>query len=166
MKRTGTIWIILLCASAALAAGAFFIGKGNSPSAQDGQQMASTDGALAHHSADDRAQFQWTMNCQGCHGPNGEGSPQRDVPPLVDIAAFQGVAIGREFLVRVPGVSRSPLNDDDLAKLLNWMIRTKTEGLTKDNFTEFTEEEVRNLRTRPLGTNIKEVRSKLINQIN
>lgn len=121
-----------------------------------------TSGAIA---LEDKAGFQWAMNCQGCHGPNGEGHPDRDVPTMVDVAAFQKIPDGREFLVRVPGVSRSPLNDEDLTYLLNWMVRTMGSSSQIDKRLEFSQEEVATLRQRPLVDELKQVRRNLIDKV-
>lgn len=129
-----------------------------------GQHTAATavSGATA---LADRARFQWAMNCQGCHGPNGEGHPDRDVPTMVDVAAFQKIPDGRKFLVRVPGVSRSPLNDEDLTYLLNWMVRTMGSSSQIDKRLEFSQEEVAALRQRPLVDELKQVRRNLIDKV-
>ena len=128
----------------------------------------------------DLERFHWMMNCQGCHGQNGEASVQRSVPSLDNLAAFQKIPAGREFLIRVPGVSHSPLSDSELANLLNWMVRTmggaKTMGGTMGPAVElpsaevkqilFTREEVAALRKNPFVTEIREVRRNLISRIN
>jgi mono/diheme cytochrome c family protein len=64
----------------------------------------------------------YMLHCQGCHRPDGAGAPG-SVPPLAgSVARFLAVPGGREFLVRVPGSSQSPLDDAELAAVLNWMV--------------------------------------------
>ena len=51
----------------------------------------------------DPAQADYMLNCQGCHLPDGQGFPARNVPPLNNhLGKFLHVDGGREFLVQVP----------------------------------------------------------------
>jgi mono/diheme cytochrome c family protein len=62
------------------------------------------------------------LHCQGCHRSDGGGAPG-SVPPLAgSVARFLSEPGGREFLVRVPGSAQSPLDDAELAAVLNWMM--------------------------------------------
>src|SRR6185503_18374901 len=64
----------------------------------------------------------YTLNCQGCHRADGAGTPG-SVPALAgSVARFLAVPGGREYLVRVPGVSQAGLDDAALADVLNWMV--------------------------------------------
>jgi hypothetical protein len=68
---------------------------------------------------------------------------------------------GREFLMRVPGVSLSVLDDAELAELLNWMLyRFSTEDMPAD-FEPYTAEEVASYRRNPL-VDVETVRHKLV----
>jgi len=63
------------------------------------------------------------LNCQGCHRADGRGTGDA-VPALSGVAArFLSVPGGREYLIRVPGVAGSPLEDAPLSALVNWMLR-------------------------------------------
>lgn len=64
----------------------------------------------------------YMLQCQGCHRPDGSGSPG-SVPDFRGrLGRFVGVPGGREFLIRVPGSAQSSLSDAELAEVLNWMI--------------------------------------------
>jgi mono/diheme cytochrome c family protein len=62
------------------------------------------------------------LQCQGCHKANGSGI-QGAIPDLrefgINILASER---GRKFYVAVPGVSLSPLNNRQLADVLNYII--------------------------------------------
>ena len=65
-----------------------------------------------------QARLDYMLNCQGCHGPEGRGSP--DVPALRNFSGyFLHVPEGRDFLVQVPGVANAALAPEALAQLLN-----------------------------------------------
>ena len=113
-----------------------------------------------------QASFDWILQCQGCHGPNGEGLAKRDVPKLQnEVSKFLLVDGGRDFIVRVPGVSGSPLSDDRLADLLNWMLVSLDPGNLSENWKNFSAPEVQTLRTKPLRTEIEAKRTSLMAQI-
>lgn len=66
----------------------------------------------------------YQLQCAGCHLGDGTGSKVNDTPKMKDfVGNFLKVEGGREFLVRVPGMSQSALNDAQLADLLNWLLR-------------------------------------------
>ena len=74
--------------------------------------------------AADDAQARYLLHCRGCHLANGTGVPP-DVPTLVDeIGRLVATPVGREYVVRVPGVSQSALSDEGLASVLNWILET------------------------------------------
>ena len=114
----------------------------------------------------DQARFDWVLQCQGCHGPKGEGLAKRDVPKLHDeVSKFLLVDGGRDFIVRVPGVSGSPLSDDRLADLLNWMLVSLDPHNLSENWKNFSAHEVQTLRSKPLRTEIAAKRTALMSQI-
>jgi hypothetical protein len=70
--------------------------------------------------ADPRSDYM--LHCQGCHGPDGSGA-EGAVPSFrQQVATFLRVAGGREYLIRVPGVSQSELDDGRVAAVLNWIV--------------------------------------------
>ena len=56
---------------------------------------------------------------------------------------------GRDFLIRVPGVSTAALADDEIAELINWLLITYSAAQLPADFVPFTETEVARLRTSP-----------------
>jgi hypothetical protein len=86
------------------------------------------------------------LNCQGCHQADGTGLTG-NVPSMRSFAGkFLQVPGGRAFLVQVPGSSNSPLNNAELAELLNWILITMSAEQLDDNFQYYTEQEVSELR--------------------
>jgi mono/diheme cytochrome c family protein len=108
-----------------------------------------------------RAQANYMLNCQGCHQADGSGLPG-NVPTMRGFAGrFLQVPGGREFLVQVPGSSNSPLNNAELAELLNWILLTMSpESLGKD-FQYYTEEEVAEMREHVL-VDVGQIRESLV----
>lgn len=67
--------------------------------------------------------FDYLLHCAGCHLEDGAGMPDQGIPDLNEHTGhFATMAEGRAYLIRVPGSSQSPLNDAELAELLNWMV--------------------------------------------
>lgn len=101
------------------------------------------------HAAAEPPRIDYMLHCQGCHLADGRATEGR-IPALVGAGRFLSVAGGREFLVRVPGVSLSELNDAELAELVNWMLyRFSADELPAD-FAPYTAEEVARYRRSPL----------------
>lgn len=113
----------------------------------------------------DQARFHWQMNCQGCHNSDGSGNIERDVPPLVDLKSFHSLKKGREFLIRVPGVARSPLNDVELANLSNWMMEEFGKPENNSNWSPYSSEEIAALRKKPLLEDLRHVRQGLVERL-
>ena len=109
-----------------------------------------------------RAWQNWTLNCQGCHRPDGTGSEGTAPSIAGTVAKFLAVPGGREYLGRVPGVATSPLGNSDLAELMNWMLwRFDREHLPGD-FMPFTAEEIGRLRAQPLRLEASRMRAELL----
>jgi len=91
----------------------------------------------------------YQLQCAGCHLGDGMGSAANDTPRLKGfVGNFLKVPGGREFLVRVPGMSQSALNNAQLADLLNWLVRK--DGMagssTPMDYKPYTAKEVNSLR--------------------
>ncbi len=109
-----------------------------------------------------RAWQHWTLNCQGCHRPDGTGSDQTAPSLAGTVARFLSVPGGREYLSRVPGVAASALSDADLAEVMNWMLwRFDRQHLPAD-FRPYTAAEIGQLRTRPLRLEASQIRAALL----
>lgn len=101
----------------------------------------------------------YILHCQGCHLVDGHATEGK-IPALVGAARFLSVEGGREFLVRVPGVSLSVLSDTELAELVNWMLyRFSADDLPAD-FAPYTAEEISRYRRKPL-VEVERVRAEL-----
>ncbi|MBU3071291.1 cytochrome C [Aestuariicella sp. G3-2] len=110
-------------------------------------------------------QFDYMMHCQGCHLPEGQGFPLRDVPRIKNhLGKFLHVEGGREFLIQVPGSAQSDLNDSRLTAVINWMLITFSQTELPDNFQPYTVTEVSRLRRSPL-VEVKSTRALLIKKI-
>jgi len=91
----------------------------------------------------------YALECRGCHGARGEGTPT--VPSLAGAARFLATPRGRAYLVRVPGVASSQLSDARIAALLNWVLRElATDPPAPARFAPFSEREVAAARARKL----------------
>jgi hypothetical protein len=109
------------------------------------------------------AQTMWMLNCQGCHRPDGQGTGS-EVPAMPGVVArFLSVPGGREYLIRVPGVAASPLPDDSLTVLVNWMLEKFDRKNIPGDFTPYTSEEVSSFRKLgPYGAEAGAIRSALM----
>jgi mono/diheme cytochrome c family protein len=107
----------------------------------------------------------WMLNCQGCHRQDGSGSA--DTAPALEgnVARFTTVAGGREYLVRVPGVATSALNDVDLAEVLNWALWRFDRDHLPDGFEPYSAAEIKALRGRPLRLEASRTRALLLERI-
>lgn len=106
--------------------------------------------ATAH--ADPKSHY--LIHCMGCHLIDGQGSPP-DVPAFTpSMASLLNTPEGRGYLVRVPGAAQSPLNDAELAGVLNWMLENFSQ-LDPDNYTHYTGSEVAAYREQRLAEPMK-----------
>lgn len=111
--------------------------------------MACVVSATAH-AGDTRARADYMIHCQGCHVPDGSGLEGK-VPDLrASLPMLLSVKGGRAFLVQVPGSSMSALSDARLASTLNWMVRNFTSLKTDQQFRDYTEAEIENMRPQRL----------------
>jgi cytochrome c553 len=109
-----------------------------------------------------RAWQNWTLNCQGCHRPDGTGSAGTAPSLAGTVSKFLTVPGGREYLGRVPGVATSPLADADLADVMNWMFWRFDKAHLPADFTPFTAAEIGRLRARPLRLEASQMRAALL----
>ncbi|MCV6615879.1 MAG: cytochrome c, class I [Cellvibrionaceae bacterium] len=115
--------------------------------------------------AQSELEFDYMMHCQGCHLPQGQGYPGRNVPAINNhLAKFLHVPGGREFLIQVPGSAQSDLNSERLAALINWMLKRFSAKQLPANFKPYTAAEVAVLRAQPL-VDVNTRRAQLIKQI-
>ena len=106
----------------------------------------------------------YMLQCQGCHLADGSGKAGA-VPALGgSVGRFLTVPGGREYLVRVPGSSQSPLSDAELAELLNWMVRRFGPAEVAADFTPYSAGEVARVRRPPL-TDVDSARRELVGRM-
>ncbi len=91
----------------------------------------------------------YVLHCQGCHLQDGRETPG-SVPALAGLGLFLQVPEGRAYLVRVPGVANAPLDDAELAALLNWVVAEFGGKQTPRSWLRYTAAEVARQRHRPL----------------
>jgi len=104
-------------------------------------------GLVNNVAADDqRARNNYMIHCQGCHLPEAEGLPGK-VPRMKNfLGYFLHSQAGRQFIIRVPGVSTSALQDDQVTELMNWLLFTYSAPQLPESFVPFTVDEIAALR--------------------
>ena len=72
-----------------------------------------------------RARLNYMQYCAGCHLANGQGAPEKGIPSMRGgiLGTFLGTPEGRAYLLQVPGVTNTPLDNASTAQLMNWVIR-------------------------------------------
>jgi len=89
--------------------------------------------------------------CAGCHLPDGTGKPSHGIPNMRGVLGqFLRVEGGREFIVKVPGVSHTPLADSDIAALMNWLLDGIAQPSKPPGTPPYTAAEVTRLRSERL----------------
>ena len=92
----------------------------------------------------------YQVQCMGCHHADGAGEPGRVPSVRRTLVPFSAIPEGRNYVIRVPGVSQSSLGDADLAALLNWMARNLSDVEAGASFRDYTPAEVASVRHDPL----------------
>jgi len=91
----------------------------------------------------------YSLFCAGCHGESGRGLPHK-VPRLNGrLGLYLGVDGGRDFILRVPGVANSQLDDAHLAQVMNHVVKRFAPEIAV-TFKPFTAEDVHYARRLPL----------------
>ena len=108
---------------------------------------------------DGQTEFNYKLYCQGCHTSNGMGGG--DVPPLTNaVGYFLNTKEGRAYLIQVPGVAFSILDDKQIAHITNWIIKKFAGASEPKKWNPYTADEVAEYRKRPL-TKITSVRNRV-----
>ena len=111
---------------------------------------AAQAGAEAHRLAPNgqTPHMNYLHYCAGCHLPDGSGKPDKGIPNMRGVLGeFLRVDGGREFIIKVPGVSHTPLADSDVAALMNWLLAGMAQPSTPPNTPPYTAAEVTRLRS-------------------
>lgn len=99
--------------------------------------------------ADPRADY--LLHCGGCHLPDGRGAPP-DVPTLIaSLGPIVASQEGRDYIVRVPGAAQTPLSDEQLAQVMNWVLTNFNADTLGTEFLPLTGTEVGNARRHVLA---------------
>jgi len=109
-------------------------------------------------------QFLFMMECQGCHLSDGSGGVNAVPSMKGEVAKFLTIPGGREFLVQVPGVAHSALNDTEITAILNWSLNKFGPVDIAAQYPPYTVEEVSRLRKTPL-LEVKQKRMELLKLI-
>lgn len=110
------------------------------------------------------ARQNYILNCQGCHLPDAMGAPGL-VPRMNGfVGNFLHVEGGREFIVRVPGSANAPIDDGELADVLNWMLQKFSREELPADFKPYEASEVEIYRSNPL-IDVNGTRAVLIERI-
>ncbi len=95
----------------------------------------------------------YMLHCGGCHLPDGRGNPP-EVPDLRgELGRIVAVPGGRDYLARVPGAAQTPVSNEQLAEILNWVLQ-QFNDLPAD-FVPLTGEEVGKSRSNVLTDPLK-----------
>ena len=96
--------------------------------------------------ADQSLQTLYTLHCSGCHGVGGLGVPEAGIPNLNEAGRYVRTELGREYLIEVPGLSQSRLDDVTAARLLNWVLQQFSAERLPADFKPYTAAEVTRFR--------------------
>ena len=97
----------------------------------------------------------YLLYCRGCHLHTGEAIPDASIPSLQELVPLLASADGREYLVRVPGVSQANLSDARLAAVLNWVLTEFNADTLPADFEAYSAEEVGEARDKVLVDPLK-----------
>lgn len=106
----------------------------------DAPTVATTTSARSHY----------VLACAGCHGLQGQGRPQAYVPDLRLMGNWLRVPGGRHYLISVPGMMATGLNDAQVAEVANWLLATVARTPPPADHPPYTAAEVARVRARPL----------------
>lgn len=96
------------------------------------------------------ARAAWVLHCAGCHRVDGAGSDAGGVPDLRRLGAWLQLPGGREFVVKVPGVMGSGLDDAGVAAVVNWLLATLARESVPADHRPYAADEVARARAAPL----------------
>jgi mono/diheme cytochrome c family protein len=105
----------------------------------------------------------YLLNCWGCHGSRGEGI-KGTAPPLIGLGDFLKAAGGRAYIIEVPGVSLSALNDAQIATVMNWVLENMSKNHLPRDFSPYTADEVHRYRAIRLAE-LSKTRRALLEQL-
>ena len=99
---------------------------------------------------------QYLIHCSGCHRADGSGSLRGGIPDLRGyVGSFGRVDNGRTYLMHVPGVVGSGLDNADIAAVMNYIFERWADAPASDPVPLFTAAEVAQLRKRSVPDVVK-----------
>ncbi len=97
---------------------------------------------------------QYLIKCSGCHRTDGSGSERGGIPDLRGfVGSFGRLDSGRTYLMHVPGVSASGLDNSEIAAVMNYVFERWADAPADDPVPPFSAEEV----TRRRAVNVPDV---------
>lgn len=125
-----------------------------------GRQVAARPDAPSVSTPRD-ARGQYVLHCAGCHGFDGRGAPAAYVPDLTRMGQWLRLDGGRAYIVKVPGVMASGLDDAQVAAVTNWLLATLARASVPEGHRPYDAAEVAAARRSPL-TDVAAERHRLI----
>jgi mono/diheme cytochrome c family protein len=119
--------------------------------------------AITQPASAESASNLYLLNCWGCHGSRGEGIKDT-APALIALGDFLKVPGGRSYLVEVPGVAMSSLNDAQIALVMNWALENLSKSALPNDFSPYTADEVHRYRGVRLA-DLSKTRRALLDQL-
>jgi mono/diheme cytochrome c family protein len=103
--------------------------------------------------ADPRSDY--LMHCAGCHLADASGLPP-EVPSLAGpLGRIVASPAGRDYVARVPGAAQTPLSDEALAAVLNWLLLEFNRATLPADFRALRPAEVARSRSRVLADPVR-----------
>lgn len=97
-----------------------------------------------------RARQNYLLHCMGCHGEGGLGLEGKVPSFRHTLARISASPQGRDYVLRIPGVTQSTLDDAETAEVLNWVLAEFSGARASLQIAPFTAAEVARARGRPL----------------
>jgi mono/diheme cytochrome c family protein len=104
----------------------------------------------------------YTLHCSGCHGAGGHGVPARGIPDLKDAGSYVVLPEGRAYLVQVPGISQSRLDDAAAARMLNYVLGRFSAADLPGGFVPYSTGEVAKLRAADRASDAETRRARIL----
>lgn len=138
----------LLVVAAGIAQASAALALGGQQTTLGRQVMARPDAPSVATTTHVRASY--LLHCAGCHGIDGAGLPQSYVPGLKRLGDFLRLPGGREFVIKVPGLMGSGLDDAQVAEVANWVLGTMARDSVPPQHVPYATDDVARARAAPL----------------
>ena len=138
-RRLALLLLLAAACAAAFAAQDMVLGRMVAARA-DAPSQGTTTHVRAHY----------VLHCAGCHGVDGAGLKAAYVPDLRRLGDFLRVPGGREFVIKVPGLMGSGLDDAKVAEVTNWVLSTIAADSVPQQHQAYAAAEVARARASPL----------------